>query len=65
MKQQTNMLCQQVWKVFKVFNIQLQWKSSKLHVSMAPDCVEDLWSSPAGNLSPLIHDGFLRYCAGK
>lgn len=30
----TNLSSRQVWKVFKVFNIQL--KSSKLHVSMLP-----------------------------
>lgn len=27
---------QQVWKVFKVFKIQLRWKSSKLNVSIHP-----------------------------
>lgn len=34
-KGELNLLYLQVWKVFKVFNIRLQWKASKLHVSTA------------------------------
>lgn len=34
-KGELNLLYLQVWKVFTAFNIRLQWKASKLHVSRA------------------------------